>query len=268
MEALRKTLAEAILSRLDRGGRRPLVVGISGAQGSGKSTLAAALAEDLGARDVAAAVLSLDDLYLTRAERAWLAAEVHPLFATRGVPGTHDLSLAFAAIAALERGEAARLPRFDKVRDDRRPEAAWSEVAKGTPVLILEGWCVGAAPQDAPALAEPVNALEREEDPELRWRGYANRMLERDYRTLFARIDYLAMLAAPGFEAVFGWRRQQERELAATSPGAATMDDAALSRFIAHYERLTRHLLADLPARADLVARLDADRAILGMAVR
>jgi len=119
-------------------------------------------------------------------------------FTTRGVPGTHDLSLAFAAIAALERGETARLPRFDKASDDRLPEHEWTEAAKGTQVVLLEGWCIGAAPQDPQMLAEPVNELERDEDAELRWRGYANRMLERDYRTLFARIDYLAMLAAPG----------------------------------------------------------------------
>jgi D-glycerate 3-kinase len=268
MDELRKTMAEAILSRLGSGGRRPLVVGISGAQGSGKSTLAAALAEDLAAHGVASAVLSLDDLYLTKAERVRLAADVHPLFTTRGVPGTHDLSLAFAAIAALERGETARLPRFDKASDDRLPEHEWTEAAKGTQVVLLEGWCIGAAPQDPQMLAEPVNELERDEDAELRWRGYANRMLERDYRTLFARVDYLAMLAAPSFDAVFGWRRQQERELAASRPGAETMDDAALTRFIAHYERHTRQLLADLPARADLVARLDADRALLGMTVR
>jgi D-glycerate 3-kinase len=30
------------------------------------------------------------------------------------------------------------------------------------------------------------------------------------------------------------------------------MDQTALARFMAHYERLTRHALATLPARADL----------------
>ncbi|WP_293826963.1 AAA family ATPase [uncultured Brevundimonas sp.] len=66
----------------------PPIIGVSGAQGSGKSTLARDLAERFGA-----AVLSLDDVYLTRAERATMARQVHPLFATRGPPGTHDLDL-------------------------------------------------------------------------------------------------------------------------------------------------------------------------------
>ncbi|NOU04542.1 MAG: adenylyl-sulfate kinase, partial [Novosphingobium sp.] len=60
------------------------VLGICGAQGSGKSTLAAALAQRLAAQGLRAATLSLDDLYLTRAERQALARDVHPLFATRG----------------------------------------------------------------------------------------------------------------------------------------------------------------------------------------
>ena len=55
------------------------VFAITGLQGSGKSTLAGALAEDLAGRGMTCAVLSLDDLYLTRTERERLAREVHPL---------------------------------------------------------------------------------------------------------------------------------------------------------------------------------------------
>ena len=66
----------------------PPILGIAGSQGSGKSTLAKAVAERFGG-----ASLSLDDVYLTKAERAAMAARVHPLFATRGPPGTHDLGL-------------------------------------------------------------------------------------------------------------------------------------------------------------------------------
>lgn len=269
-DSLREILAGRIGRRLAAGGRCPLVVGISGAQGSGKSTLAAGLAADLAGQGIAAAVLSLDDLYLTRDERARLASRVHPLLATRGVPGTHDLALAFAAIAALERGEGASLPRFDKASDDRRPPGEWDHALAGTQVLLLEGWCLGAAPQDAAMLAEPVNALERDEDPDLRWRSYVNRALEREYRTLFARLDYTVLLAAPGFDTVFAWRRQQEHELAARTggTGAGLMDDAALARFIAHYERLTRHILAEFPDRADLVARLDENRAVAALVER
>ena len=87
-------LAEALTPRIvTAAGAGALVVGLTGSQGSGKSTLAARLPPLLAARNLRAAVLSLDDLYLPKAERQRLAREVHPLLATRGVPGTHEVAL-------------------------------------------------------------------------------------------------------------------------------------------------------------------------------
>ncbi len=236
-------------------GRHPFVLGLCGAQGSGKSTLAAAVVEAARARGLAAATLSLDDLYLTRAERAVLAREVHPLLATRGVPGTHDVALGLDLLARLDAGEAVNLPRFDKATDDRAPEAAWDAVAPRLDLLVFEGWCVGAVAQAEDALAEPVNALEASEDADGRWRTWVNARLAADYQRLFARIDALVLLAAPGFEVVAQWRLEQERA------GAGVMDAGAVARFVQYYERLTRHILAEMPARADLVIHLSADRA-------
>ncbi|MDE8653613.1 kinase [Novosphingobium sp. H3SJ31-1] len=242
--------------------RRPLVIGICGAQGSGKSTLARALEAGLQAAGRAVATLSIDDLYRTRAERQGLARAVHPLLATRGVPGTHDVALGLATIAALERGEPAALPRFDKASDDRLPRAQWPLAPARCQVLILEGWCVGARPQPVEALAVPVNALEAGEDPDGIWRAYANTALAGEYQALFARIDRLVLLAAPDFAVVHDWRLEQERDLAARAgPDApGLMDAAAVARFIQHYERITRHILAEMPGRADLLVRLDRQR--------
>ena len=64
------------------------VFAIAGLQGSGKSTLAAQVAARARSEGLRVAVLSLDDLYLTRAQRQRLALDVHPLLATRGPPGT------------------------------------------------------------------------------------------------------------------------------------------------------------------------------------
>jgi D-glycerate 3-kinase len=238
------------------------VAGICGSQASGKSTLSAALVRRAQAEGVAAGTLSLDDLYLTRAERAGLADQVHPLLRTRGVPGTHDIALGLETIAALERGEPAPLPRFDKGADDRAPQSAWDCAPEGTRLLILEGWCTGAAAQDAADLTEPVNDLERDEDTEGVWRCFANQALAGEYQALFARLDLLILLAAPGFETVFGWRRQQEQVLHARKAPQA-MEDAAIARFIKHYERLTNHILDEMPGRADLVAWLAEDRSAL-----
>ncbi len=234
---------------------RPLVLGICGAQGSGKSTLAEALIARFPGRG---ALLSLDDLYLTRSRRLRLAQDIHPLFATRGVPGTHDVELGLATFAALDRGEPAPLPRFDKARDDRVAPADWPKAPPHCELLIFEGWCVGARPQPESELFTPVNAFERDEDPGGIWRRHANAALAHDYARLFGRIDRLLLLAAPRFEVVYGWRRQQEQSLRAASGGG--MDDAALARFVAHYERLTRWVLEEMPGRADVTVRLDTER--------
>ncbi|KEQ51660.1 kinase [Sphingobium chlorophenolicum] len=237
-----------------------LAIGLCGAQGSGKSTLAAALQARLARDGIPAAILSLDDLYRTRAEREQLANAIHPLLRTRGVPGTHDIPLGLQVIESLERGDPALLPRFDKATDDRLPETRWERAAAGTRLLLLEGWCVGARPQEEAALQAPVNALERDEDPDARWRSFVNHALATEYQPLFGRLNRLALLAAPGFDIVQRWRTQQEHALRKAAPGGMT--DAQVARFIQHYERLTRHILDEMPHRADLTVSLNESRRV------
>lgn len=240
-------------------GDGPFVLGVCGAQGSGKSTLAEGLSQRLASRGLRAETLSIDDLYLSHAERARLGQVVHPLFATRGAPGTHDTALGVRLLDAIRAGEDAVLPRFDKAADD--PATTGTPVTGPLDVLIFEGWCVGARAQHDTALATPVNALEAERDPDLTWRRFANLALATDYADLFTRIDRLVLLAAPGFEVVRDWRIQQEHDLRArVGEGGRTMSDQEIGVFIQHYERLTRHILSDMPAYADLTLRLDEKR--------
>ena len=265
MSKAKLPVVEAVLAQVRRAlavnARRPVVIGLCGSQGSGKTTLADALAAACAAEGLRSATLSIDDLYLTRARRKALAREVHPLLATRGVPGTHDVALGMSVLEALERGAAVPLPRFDKIADDRKPQAQWQLSPAPCEVLIFEGWCIGARPQPASDLVSSVNRLEAEEDPHGIWRAYVNDALAGPYQQLFARIDRLILLAAPGFEVVHRWRLEQERELALNaSPDAKVMDEVAVARFISHYERLTRYMLSEMPGRADLVVRLDEDR--------
>lgn len=245
----------------------PYVVGLCGPQGSGKSTIAAILRELLIAGDVSTTIFALDDFYLTRLERQRLARDIHPLLAARGVPGTHDVALMERTMAALGERTPVSMPSFDKASDDRRPRTQWTSIVGPVDVILFEGWCVGAHPQGDAALAEPLNTLEEREDANGTWRRYVNECLRGDYQRLFARIDAQVLLEAPNFEVVFRWRSEQERKLRERLEGAGQdasrlMDDAALARFIAHYERLTRHIMIEMPARADVVIKLDAARRV------
>lgn len=239
--------------------KRPRLIGINGAQGSGKTTLCRFLETLLIEHNLRTVTLSLDDLYLTRAERLEMAEHEHPLFATRGVPGTHDVALGEAIIDDLLAGRTAALPRFDKAVDDRA--AVRRMIEPQIEVVLLEGWCVGAVPQPAEDLRNPVNELERFEDAEGIWRREVNRRLATDYAELFARPELLVMLQVENFASVRANRLLQEQKLAASNPeGTALMDQAALDRFLMHYERLTRWMLEEMPARADVVIPIGADQ--------
>lgn len=238
---------------------RPLVLGVCGAQGSGKSTLSEGLVRRLEGEGLKAALLSLDDLYLAPEARP---VAVSPLFAVRGVPGTHDVALGERVFASLKSGQPTRLPRFDKADDRPSPENEWPEVT-APDVIIFEGWCVGAHPQADSDLTEPVNDLEREDDGA--WRRAVNAALKGPYATLFGHIDRLLLLAAPDFGIVRDWRIEQENTLRQRlktegRTGARVMNDAEIGRFIQYYERLTRHILQTMPAYADLTLQLDSSR--------
>jgi len=262
------------LPELRPGGDVPLMLGIGGAQGTGKSTLADFLGlavESL--HDWRSAVLSLDDFYLTRAERERLAADVHPLLATRGVPGTHDVGLlahTLDALAAMAPGQQYRPPRFDKSVDDRDPESDFPRITGPLDMVILEGWCVGSSAETAQALSTPVNDLERLGDPDGTWRRYVNTRLETDYEPVFSRLHALVYLAAPGVDAIVEWRSMQERKLRrrAGSRGSRVMSDGDVVRFFRHFERITRNDLETLPHRADIVLTLDERHAVTGCRFR
>ncbi len=249
--------------------RRATLVGLNGSQGSGKTTLCAYLCALLQAEyGLRAIALSLDDFYLTRAARRELGASVHPLLVTRGVPGTHDMALlngTLDALLALEAGDVASVPRFDKARDDRRPPADWDRIEGGLDLVLLEGWCLGARPQTTARLLRPVNALESDEDPNAFWREYVNNALRREFLPLYQRIDCWVMLQAPSFDCVYRWRLEQEQKLARATAGAqqGVMNERQIARFIEHYQRLTEHGLATLPPAVDYLYTLDDRRRII-----
>ena len=73
---------------------KTLFLGLSGGQGSGKTTIVGIMKiilEKFFKRKVY--TISIDDFYKTLKERNQMSKTIHPLFETRGVPGTHDINL-------------------------------------------------------------------------------------------------------------------------------------------------------------------------------
>ena len=232
-------------------------VGIGGGQGAGKSTLGRLMVEAGRAFDADVEVLSIDDFYLTREERQRLAEDVHPLFATRGPPGTHDVELLRATLAALREPGDVRVPRFDKGVDTR----TGYEARRGAvDIVVLEGWCVGATAAEE-SVREPINSLERDHDADGRWRSTVEAALHTSYAEVFGGLDTLVFLQVPGLDAVRRWRLQQESERAPEQ----RLTEAEVNRFVEHYERITRRMLATLPAKADVVVELDDAHRIAGL---
>ena len=240
------------------------LLGIHGAQGTGKTTLAQLLCRylhDIEGRSVVS--VSIDDFYRTRRERQQLAESVHPLLATRGVPGTHDIDLALATIQgvkALGADESIEIPRFDKAADDRAPASDWTSVCGPVDLVILEGWCIGSEPANPESLLEPINSLERDEDEDGTWRRFVNDSLLL-YQPLFDLIDGLLMLRAPDFETVLKWRTDQEKELQQSGIEniSRIMTETEIRRFVHFFERLTVASDATVAMKADVTVHLGTD---------
>ena len=261
---------------------RPIIVGINGCQGSGKSTLSALLIVLLNeVYDVPSIGFSIDDLYLSKQSRKSLASTINPMLATRGVPGTHDISLLEKVLKNLAQGNPVNIPVFDKSIDDLKPVNEWVNVTQAHNIIILEGWCVGLSSQHPNELVAPVNELEATQDSGGEWRQYVNDVLSVDYERVFSSIDYLIMLQAPSFEHVYAWRCEQEHKLIAsltsqnvdhdTTAGTESvankenkniMNDQDILPFIQFYQRLTQHALTSMPAKCDSLVILDSTRSI------
>ena len=263
-------LVESILQRCnEQVATSPQIIGIHGCQGSGKSTLAALLDAWLG--DIAGLNvlrLSIDDFYLTKYQRRSLAESIHPLFATRGVPGTHDIALLETVLRAVitRSKEDIAIPEFDKARDDRAPPQK-SVVACEVDVVVLEGWCVGVPPEPHYRLGQVINHMELDQDPQAIWRGEVNKALAAEYKTVFDLLTALVVLKAPHFDTVVDWRWEQEQKLSALQQRPAGLDDALMDRtgverFVQFFQRITVWGLEVMPDRADLCYHLDKNRQI------
>ncbi len=239
----------------------PRRIGLAGGQGAGKTTLGELIEASCRHVGLRACVLSLDDFYLEKADRASLARRVHPLFETRGPPGTHDMALCRETLDALLSPGDVEVPVFDKGLDDR---AGWRRKAGPFDLVVLEGWCVGARGVSTDRLEPPCNRLESELDRAGVWRRAVNRALVEEYEPVWDALDALVYLSVPSLDAIRRWRLQQEVH----RPPELRMTMEEVDRFVQHYERITADMAAELPARADWVVGLDEAHRVAALSRR
>ena len=226
--------------------KKTVVVSLSGGQGAGKSTLAKIFQIILSTIYKLKVVnISIDDFYKTSNERKKMSKFTHPLFMTRGVPGTHDSKMLYKVIKRLKDKKFKKLtiPKFDKSKDDRFKQNFWQKITKKPDIVIFEGWCVGAKPQKKKDLIKSINLLEKREDIKLTWRKKVNNELMINYKKIFKLIDYKIYIKVPSFKHVFRWRLLQEKKLSLKSKNKNVMKTNEVKRFIMFYERITKDMM-------------------------
>ena len=232
---------------------------ISGGQGSGKSTISDFIKFLLiNHFNCKVASFSIDDIYLSKKQRIKLSNEVHPLLSTRGVPGTHDISLGLDTINSLESDadKISLIPKFSKKFDDLLPKSMWKKF-EGTPeVIIFDGWCVGAIPEAAENLKTPINSLEREFDPNGIWVNWVNDNLSGIYQDLFNLFDLKIYIKSPSFEKILENRWLQEKtaiEMDKSRSKSKYMTKQEVYNFVMHFERITKDMEKYMPKNSDIV---------------
>ena len=246
--------------------KKTLFLGFSGGQGSGKTTVAKILKiilKKFFKRKIH--ISSIDDFYKTLEDRNKMAHTIHPLFKTRGVPGTHDINLIkkFFYFIKEKKFAKTKLPKFDKSMDDRLKKKYWFNIKEKPEIVILEGWCVGAQPQSNSLIKKPINILEKYEDQDLIWRKYVNEKLKKEYKKLFSMIDYYIFMKIPNFKMVFKWRLLQENKLRKKLKfKRKIMPYNKIKHFIMFYQRITLQMIKDLSKSASIIMLLKKNHEI------
>ena len=234
---------------------------IAGSQGSGKSTLTAVLKlvlEKFYKKKVM--LLSIDDYYLSKNKRLKLSKKIHPLLITRGVPGTHNIAALRKDIINFQKKKFPIVaPLFNKLKDDISSK---KKIIKKAEILLLEGWCCGSTPINREYLFNNINHLESTLDKNKLWRQYYNSQLQKDYKKVFSLFDQQIYIKAPSFTYILKWRYAQEKRNALKSKDKKFMKKTDLRKFIQHYEKLTKWMIKTMPAKADMLIKIDKNQKI------
>ena len=237
---------------------------IAGSQGSGKSSLSKLIKlylEKFCYKSVV--IISMDDFYLSKNQRTQLSKNIHPLFLTRGAPGTHDLELMNKKIKQIFNKEfPIYLPIFDKVSDTRK--RTYKKVLKAD-VIVFEGWCAGAQPVDLNYLQKNFNNLEKHKDKNFIWRNSYNKYLNQ-YQKLFSQFNFYIYFQFNQWDHVLNWKYKQELELRDKKKDLGLKKD--LREFIQYYEKVSKWMHLKVPKYCNILIKLDANQKIKSINLR
>ena len=248
--------------------KKPYFVGLAGGQGTGKTTISSIIKIILEKYfELKVFKISIDDFYKTRKERIALSKKVHPMLLTRGVPGTHDISmmLDFFKKSKARKFKNMKLPNFNKAIDDRFPKNKWNTINKRPDVIIFEGWCVGARAETNKSLKKSINSLEKANDHKLIWRKYVNQQLKTKYKKLYSQLNCMIYLKAKNFSLLQKWRLKQEHKLwlkTKKKGGHKIMSKGGVINFMQTYQRITQNMFKNMPKYASIILNLNSNHQI------
>ena len=231
---------------------------VAGSQGSGKSSLSKLIKLYLEKfYNKSVVIISMDDFYLSKKQRTQLSKNIHPLFLTRGAPGTHDLELLNKKILQIfDKKFPVYLPIFDKVTDTRK--RSYRKVLKGD-VIIFEGWCAGAQPVNQNYLQKNFNNLEKYKDKNFIWRNSYNKYLN-EYQKIFSQFNYFIYFQFNQWSHVLDWKYKQELELRDKKKDLALKK--YLKEFIQYYEKVSKWMHLKVPKYCNILIKLNAHQKI------
>ncbi len=248
--------------------KKPYFVGLAGGQGTGKTTISSIIKIILEKYfKLKVFKISIDDFYKTRKERIALSKKVHPMLLTRGVPGTHDISmmLDFFKKSKAKKFKNMKLPNFNKAIDDRFPKNKWNTINKRPDVIIFEGWCVGARAETNKSLKKSINSMEKANDHKLVWRKYVNQQLKTKYKKLYSQLNCMIYLKAKNFSLLQKWRLKQEHKLwlkTKKKGGHKIMSKGDVINFMQTYQRITQNMFKNMPKYASIILNLNSNHQI------
>jgi len=248
--------------------KKPYFVGLAGGQGTGKTTISSIIKIILEKYfKLKVFKISIDDFYKTRKERIALSKKVHPMLLTRGVPGTHDISmmLDFFKKSKAKKFKSMKLPNFNKAIDDRFSKNKWNIINKRPDVIIFEGWCVGARAETNKTLKKSINSMEKANDQKLVWRKYVNQQLKTKYKKLYSQLNCMIYLKAKNFSLLQKWRLKQEHKLwlkTKKKGGHKIMSKGDVINFMQTYQRITQNMFKNMPKYASIILNLNSNHQI------